>query len=196
MEKRARGGSSGRVRVGMEQAKRHSEAGFTLLELMIVVAIVGLLASIAVPSFVHYIAKARSTEARMHVEKIYNGARIYWLEPQSLPGVVGTLPAQFPVSQAATPAIRCCVTGGGPGGRCAPDAAQWQAPTWVGVHFSMDDPHYYQYEFTSSANEFTARAIGDLDCDGLTSSYSMVGRVDPSNGVFGLAALSRRDELE
>jgi len=174
--------------------RRQIQRGFTLLELMIVVAIVGLLASIAVPSLTGYIKKARSTEARMHVEKIYNGARLYWMEPHSLSGVVGALPAQFPASHVATPALRCCVTGGA-GGRCVPESAQWQDPTWTGVHFSMDDPYYYQYELTSSTNEFTARAIGDLDCDGVMSSFSMIGRVD-ANGVFGLAAMNRRDELE
>ena len=178
----------------MKQHRRKRQQGFTLLELMIVVAIIGLLASIAIPSFMHYIAKARSTEARMHIEKIYNGARVYWMEPHAQAGVVGSLPPQLPVSKAATPALRCCVISG-VGSRCVPEPTQWQDPTWVAVQFSMDDPHYYQYEFTASATQFTARAIGDLDCDGVTSSYSMVGRVN-AEGVFGLAALNRKDELE
>jgi len=172
---------------------RNGEPGFTLLELMIVVAIVGLLASIAVPTLIHYIAKAKSTEARMHVEKIYNGARIYWLEPHGAPGAITPLPPQFPDTQAATPAISCCASGGA---RCLPSQAQWQDATWVALGFSMDDPHYYQYEFVANANEFTARAIGNLDCDADFSAFGMIGRVDPTNGVFGLAALNRQDELE
>jgi type IV pilus assembly protein PilA len=177
----------------MKSGRRHTQHGFTLLELMIVVAIVGLLASIAVPGFVHYIAKAKSTEARTLVEKIYNGARIYWLEPHGLAGSLTPLAAQFPETQAATPAISCCASAGG---RCVPLQAEWQDPTWLGLGFSVDDMHYYQYEFVSSANEFTARAIGNLDCDSVFSSFGMVGRVDPANGVFGLAAMNRTDELE
>jgi type IV pilus assembly protein PilA len=41
---------------------RHREAGFTLIELMIVVAIVGVLAAIAVPAYQDYIARSRVTE--------------------------------------------------------------------------------------------------------------------------------------
>ena len=60
----------------------------------------------------------------------------------------------------------------------------------------MDDPHYYQYEFIASGSEFTARAIGNLDCDADFSTFGMIGRVDPANGVFGLAAMNRVNELE
>jgi prepilin-type N-terminal cleavage/methylation domain-containing protein len=176
----------------MSKKHRRTDRGFTLLELMIVVAIVGILAATAVPALVHYMAKAKSTEAMMQIEKIYNGARVYWLEPHGAAGSIQPLPPQFPDAHPATPALSCCLSGG----RCLPAAAQWQDPTWVGLAFAMDDPHYYQYEFLSSATEFTARALGNLDCDATFSTFSMIGRVDPVSGVFGLAAINRKDELE
>jgi len=178
------------------QRHRSIELGFTLLELMIVVAIVGILAATAVPTLTHYIAKAKTTEAFTQLEKIYNGARVYWLEPHGTPGSIQPLPPQFPDTHAATPAVSCCASSGG---RCAPVGAQWQDPTWVSLAFSLDDPHFYQYEFESSASDFTARAIGNLDCDAAFSTFSMIGRVDTTpgaNGLFGLAAIYRVDELE
>ena len=45
--------------------------GFTLIELMIVVAIVGVLAAIAIPNFLNYQAKARQTEAKTNLGAIF-----------------------------------------------------------------------------------------------------------------------------
>ena len=45
--------------------------GFTLIELMVVVGLVGILASIAVPNFKRYSAKSRTTEAKMILSSVY-----------------------------------------------------------------------------------------------------------------------------
>ena len=49
--------------------RSHNEAGFTLVELMITVAIIGILASVAVPSYRSYVLKSRRVEAMSELTK-------------------------------------------------------------------------------------------------------------------------------
>ncbi len=72
------------------------EKGFTLIELMIVVAIIGILAAVAIPAFTKYIAKAKTSEAKTFVKRIYDGARAYYLEPNYGTKSISAVPPQFP----------------------------------------------------------------------------------------------------
>ena len=53
-------------------------AGFTLTELMIVVAIISILAAIAIPNFMNYQAKARQSEAKVGLGGIFTAATAYY----------------------------------------------------------------------------------------------------------------------
>ncbi len=54
--------------------------GFTLVELMIVVAIISFLSMISVPSFLRFLAKAKRSEAYMNLGSIYVAQKVYWAE--------------------------------------------------------------------------------------------------------------------
>ncbi len=57
-----------------------SQRGFSLTELMIVVAIIGILAVIAIPNFMRYQAKAKQTEAKNNLVAIHTGEIAYFAE--------------------------------------------------------------------------------------------------------------------
>jgi type IV pilus assembly protein PilA len=57
-----------------------NKKGFTLIELMIVVAIIGILAAIAIPNFLKFQAKSKQSEAKTNLKAIYTAETGYYGE--------------------------------------------------------------------------------------------------------------------
>ncbi len=158
--------------------------------------IVGAMAAVAVPSFIKYQRRAKTSEASMNVRKMFDSSVSYYNEERATrEGII--LPPQFPATVALTPTQDLCATGGG---KYIPTADTWNNPTWQALNFAMDDPHYYRYAYVSSGTGpgamFTARAIGDLDCDGVLSTFERIGVVDAEGNVNGGSGVYRENELE
>jgi type II secretion system protein G len=74
--------------------KKNGEKGFTLIELLVVIIIIGILAAIALPSFLNQAAKARQSEAKTSVGSMVKATEAYYLEKQSYPGTFALLGAE------------------------------------------------------------------------------------------------------
>jgi len=185
------GGASNLMLEGaMLNKLRNSKKGFTLIELMIVVAILAILAVVAVPAFIKYMRRAKTTEAIDELDKIYKGAAVYYTTPKITQAGV-KLPCQFPASQGVTPIEgTCCSAQGGPDkdadDRCDGDPTAWNDTNgvWSSLSFQMNDQHYFVYSFSSQGTlgtaRFTASAYADLDCDTIQSTFQRLGFGDPA----------------
>ena len=161
---------------------------------MLAVTILGLLASLAIPAYVRFIRRSKTSEAVVNVRRMFDGAvTCYQMDSVTRAGE-GQSP-RFPASVGPTPAVNSCC---GPGGinRCPANADLFTDFSWNKLNFSISDPHYYWYTFESKGDgataEFTARASGNLDCDQVYSTFERLGYVDLSGGVTGGAGMFKR----
>lgn len=125
---------------------------------------------------------SRATEARVLVEAMARGAEL-----QAARGVAMTQAA------GPTPPVGTCCAGAR--GRCRPTPAWWDTPAWRAARFQVHQPHAYSYEFRPDARGFTALAYGDLDCDGVVSTFSIRGEVG-TGGMIELEPLRTTNPLE
>lgn len=181
--------------------RRGSGRGFTLIEMMIVVAILGILAAIAIPAFQKYIRRAKTTEAIMNLRKLFDSSVAYY-ERDFSTRFGAAIPSQFPgVGIAFGPAPNgnnpCC---GQTGDKCVPDPDAWDGAVWQALNFSVDDPHYYWYwyraEGVGALSAFTAMAMGNLNCNQSYSTFERVGGVNEAGQVMGGAGIFSVRPLE
>ena len=177
----------------LARLRNRGSKGFTLIELMIVVAIIGILAAVAIPAFVKYIRKSKSAEAGQNLSKIVQGGVVYF-DVDHADSAGNVLPKCFVnggaagtyVDSNATPTVGCCPQ------KCLPSADYWNHATnvhgsgWKALAFSISDPHYYTYRYVGTccaaggscdASVFTAVAHGDLNCDSTRSEFRRIGAV-------------------
>lgn len=73
-----------------------NKKGFTLMELLVVLVIIGILTTIALPGYIRSVERARATEALGALKALNESISIYFVEKQRCPARLGQLTATLP----------------------------------------------------------------------------------------------------
>jgi type IV pilus assembly protein PilA len=172
--------------------KASDRRGFTLIELMIVVAIIGILASIAIPAFIKYVKQSKTAEAGLNLKTMADGAAVYYEVDHFLDDGRPVNEKQFPTSDGTLNGTTSVKNPSAiPLATKAPvSPADWSSEPWDSLKFMMAKPHYYRYRYQAinegggSADRFTSNAESDLDADGDTSKFNIRGTSNASGEVL------------
>jgi type IV pilus assembly protein PilA len=177
----------------MQIAKRsRTRDGFTLMELMIVVALIGTMAAIAIPNFLTYQARTRRSEAFTNLAGIARAYKVYHADRDRYPDMTEDTPALIGSAEASLPDFTLY-------GGLRPVKMPWDGATdtfFSVVGWRPDGNVFYTYDVESSsgcggtactnATCFTVTAHGDVDGHNGVGTVMLVHPL--TNGSGGVIA--------
>jgi general secretion pathway protein G len=116
------------------------DAGYTLLELLVVMGILAVLTAVATPQLMGYFGKAKTQSVQLQIENIGTALELYYMENGSYPS--------------ASTGLKALV-------EATPEAPRWNGP-YLKKAKNLSDPwgRPYQYNYPVSNGEYEVYSLG------------------------------------
>lgn len=165
---------------------------------MIVVAIIGVLAAIALPAFIGYMRRAKASEAPSNLKMLFTSAATYYSQGRTTQGTSAT-------------ASGSCTVGSTSGTLPATPNADKQLVDFLteanfhALFFEVSDPIYFGYGIASAGSScdwtgntplYSFYAEGDLDGDSTKSLFELAVGSNPNNELYRAPGFYVTNELE
>ena len=172
---------------------------------MIVVAIIGILAAIALPQFLNYVKRSKTSEATNQLKALYTNAATYYSQERG-GGTLGSTVSGFCSVASSTAPHPASV------GSQKVTTTDWGSTTpFDSLGFSLSDPHFFKYGVTNQTatgacgnsgpatgvtKVYDMSAHADLDDDSTFSTFSMEVGLNSENELSRAPSFDINNELE
>ena len=150
-----------------------SKKGFTLIELMIVVAIIGILAAIAIPNFVRFQLKAKTSEGKVNLAAIRTAEEAYFSEFGSYVAA-----AASPAANGATAKVDFV------------DIGTVEVGNFGTIGWAPEGQVFFNYEVVVTGAAYVASAGADIDGNAIDQAWGYVQPGDGTDVVGGLGTVN------